>query len=135
VPHILVADDEVLQRKLIREALAGDPTYRFTEVSTGAEALEQIWADAPDVAILDVVMPDMGGLQVCRIMKGEPAFASIPVILITAYPSDERRAEAFETGAVHFVTKPFDIDEFVRLVSQLLEVNNGSSIQGDEAVP
>jgi CheY-like chemotaxis protein len=72
VPHILIADDEFPQRTLIRETLAGDPTYHFTEASNGAEALERIWADPPDVAILDIVMPDMGGLQLCRNIKGEP---------------------------------------------------------------
>ena len=63
VPHILIADDEFYQRTLIREALAGDPTFSFAEATNGAEALELIWQQQPDLAILDLLMPDMGGPQ------------------------------------------------------------------------
>jgi CheY-like chemotaxis protein len=119
VLHILIAD-EFYQRTLIREALAGDPTFSFAEATNGAEALELIWQQQPDLVILDLLMPDMGGLQVCRIMKGKPSLAAIPVIVITAFPTDEHRVGARGAGADHFLTKPFDNAELLKIVQQAL---------------
>jgi CheY-like chemotaxis protein len=121
VPHNLIADDECYQRTLIRETLAGDPTFSFAEATNGAEALELIWQQQPDLAILNLLMPDMGGLQVCRIMKGKPSLAAIPVIVITAFPTDEHRVGARGAGADYFLTKPFDTEELLKLVKQALQ--------------
>jgi CheY-like chemotaxis protein len=83
VPNILIVDDEPLQRILMRETLAEDPLLSFVEAATGAEALAQIRVESPDLILLDVMMPDMSGFEVCRKIKGDPALRAIPVILVT----------------------------------------------------
>jgi two-component system phosphate regulon response regulator PhoB len=100
-------------------------TLGFTEAINGAEALELIWRQPPDLAILDRVMPDIGGLQVCRIMKGKPSLAMIPVIVLTAFPTDEHRAGALGAGADYFLTKPFVTEALLNLVQQALQGRQG----------
>jgi CheY-like chemotaxis protein len=121
VPHILIADDEFYQRILIREALAADPALCITEAANGAEALALVQQQTLDLAILDLLMPDIGGLQVCRLMKGRPSLRAIPVIVITALPTDEHRVGARGAGADYFLTKPFDNEALLKLVQQALQ--------------
>ena len=120
MPRVLIADDEPLQRTLIRETLANDPSLSFIEVGDGVQALEQVWADTPDLIILDVMMPGMGGIQVCRILKAEPALQAIPVIMITALESDESRIAGLDAGAVDYIRKPFETIDLEVKVQQAL---------------
>ncbi len=120
MPRVLIADDEPLQRTLIRETLANDPALSFIEVGNGVQALEQAWANTPDLIILDVMMPEMGGIQVCRILKAEPALQAIPVIMITALESDESRIAGMDAGAVDYIRKPFETVDLEVKVRQAL---------------
>ncbi len=120
MPRVLIADDEPLQRTLIRETLANDPALSFIEVGDGVQALEQAWANTPDLIILDVMMPEMGGIQVCRILKAEPALQAIPVIMITALESDESRIAGMDAGAVDYIRKPFETVDLEVKVRQAL---------------
>ncbi|MCC7449097.1 MAG: response regulator [Anaerolineae bacterium] len=120
MPRVLIADDEPLQRTLIRETLANDPSLSFIEVGDGVQALEEAWANTPDLIILDVMMPEMGGIQVCRILKAEPALQGIPVIMITALESDESRIAGMDAGAIDYIRKPFETVELEVKVQQAL---------------
>ena len=120
MPRVLIADDEPLQRTLIRETLANDPSLSFIEVGDGVQALEEAWANTPDLIILDVMMPEMGGIQVCRILKAEPALQGIPVIMITALESDESRIAGMDAGAIDYIRKPFETIDLEVKVRQAL---------------
>ncbi len=120
MPRVLIADDEPLQRTLIRETLANDPSLSFIEVGDGVQALEEAWANKPDLIILDVMMPEMGGIQVCRILKAEPALQGIPVIMITALESDESRIAGMDAGAIDYIRKPFETVDLEVKVQQAL---------------
>jgi DNA-binding response OmpR family regulator len=120
MPRVLIADDEPLQRTLIRETLANDPSLSFIEVGDGVQALEEAWANKPDLIILDVMMPEMGGIQVCRILKAEPALQGIPVIMITALESDESRIAGMDAGAIDYIRKPFETVDLEVKVRQAL---------------
>src|SRR3954447_9699586 len=111
MPHILIVDDEVPQRTLIREMLAINPTFTFTEGDDGAQALKLARAVQPDLIIIDVMMPKMDGFQVCRILKADPAMEHIPIIIVTALGHSADQATALSLGAFGFVTKPFDVDD------------------------
>src|SRR6185436_3213555 len=92
--HVLLADDDPTQCKLARLLLRREG-FRVTMAHTGAEAMWHLRADRPDVVLSDVRMPEMDGLALCQFVKGDPATAAIPVVLVTSYEveaADRERA-------------------------------------------
>jgi DNA-binding response OmpR family regulator len=118
-PKILVVDDQpvnvqLLRRKLEREGMEVISTNR------GSEAIQVSLDQMPDIILLDVMMPDMNGFEVCHRLKQSVATRSIPVIFITARASKESKLEGLNVGAVDYITKPIDLDETVaRIQTQL----------------
>lgn len=106
--RVLVVDDEERNRELLRDAL-GDRGYVVTEAASGADALEAATASPPDVVLLDVSMPGMDGLEVCRRLRQHEATAAIPVIIVTAHGERRDRLAGIEAGANDYLTKPVDI--------------------------
>jgi DNA-binding response OmpR family regulator len=110
VPTILVVDDQpinvqLLKRKLEREGI------RVITAYNGLEALDLVSREKPDLILLDVMMPDMDGIEVCQRLQGNEDTRSIPVIFITARTSKEGKIEGLGVGAVDYITKPIDLDE------------------------
>ncbi len=120
MPIILIADDEPITRQLIRETLSIDPTLSFVEVKDGVAALEAARLVHPHLIILDIMMPKMDGLQVCRLLKADQALRMTPVILITARMASDGDVIAYEAGADDFIRKPFDEDRLIVTVTRLL---------------
>ncbi len=118
-PKILVVDDQpinvqLLKRKLEREGIQVVAAY------SGLEALESVNRDKPDLILLDVMMPDMDGIEVCQRLQSSEETRSIPVIFITARSSKEGKIEGLGVGAVDYITKPIDLDEtLARVQTQL----------------
>ena len=118
-PKILVVDDQpinvqLLKRKLEREGMTVITAY------SGQEALNLVAADKPDLILLDVMMPDMDGIEVCQRLQADDETRSIPVIFITARTSKEGKIEGLGVGAVDYITKPIDLDEtLARVQTQL----------------
>lgn len=118
-PKILVVDDQpinvqLLKRKLEREGMAVATAY------SGQEALNLVAADKPDLILLDVMMPEMDGIEVCQRLQADLETKSIPVIFITARTSKEGKIEGLGVGAVDYITKPIDLDEtLARVQTQL----------------
>ncbi len=118
-PSILVVDDQpinvqLLKRKLEREGI------RVTAAYNGIEALEVTRRVMPDLILLDVMMPDMDGIEVCQRLQADEATRGIPVIFITARTTKESKLEGLSVGAVDYITKPIDLDEtLARVQTQL----------------
>jgi CheY-like chemotaxis protein len=118
-PKILVVDDQpinvqLLKRKLEREGMNVVAAY------SGQEALKLVEADKPDLILLDVMMPEMDGIEVCARLQANDDTKSIPVIFITARTSKEGKIEGLGAGAVDYITKPIDLDEtLARVQTQL----------------
>ena len=116
---ILVVDDQpinvqLLKRKLEREGMAVATAF------SGREALEAVDRDPPDLILLDVMMPEMDGIEVCQRLQANPETKMIPVIFITARTSKEGKLEGLGVGAVDYITKPIDLDEtLARVQTQL----------------
>ncbi|MFH1981961.1 MAG: HD domain-containing phosphohydrolase [Pseudomonadota bacterium] len=106
---VLIADDNPTNIDLLVNALGGD--YRLGIAKNGAQALAYITHQRPDIALLDVMMPEMSGFEVCRELKADPKTRDIPVIFITALDDADRKLQGFELGAVDYVTKPFLAEE------------------------
>jgi PleD family two-component response regulator len=128
--RILVVDDDPNIRELILETLSGDK-YSPVEARDGKEALRICEAERPDIVILDVMMPDLDGLEVCLRLRGEALTSHIPIILLTAKGLLEDKIRGMNTGADDYVTKPFDPLELEARISMHLR----RSIRDGEASP
>ena len=117
---ILVVDDDPLVRQVLMEALALPRAYLLEEASNGIEASIRLGTYRPDLLILDVFMPEMDGLEVCRTIKIEPALAGIKVIITTGHPGHPKLAELAALGFSHVLAKPFDIPLLLQTVQRLL---------------
>ena len=115
-PTILICEDEPPLRELVRAALGED--YRFAEAVDGREALELARTLAPDLIVLDVMLPGTSGLDVLSTLREDAATGRIPVVVITAWTHAQQ--EVLDAGAQRFVSKPFDPDELKRIVEELL---------------
>jgi len=105
---ILVVDDEPLNRTIIEALLRKGGFHDVVGLSDGASALAFVEERVPACILLDVVMPEMDGLEVCRRLRADPRFARVPVIVQTAMSSPEDRRAAFAAGASDVVAKPYD---------------------------
>jgi CheY-like chemotaxis protein len=115
---ILICDDEPSLRELMRISL--DPTYSFAEAADAAEAIELIDNVHPDLVLLDVMMPGASGLTVLVHLRQDPDSRETPVVVISAFATENDRLAALDAGATGFVKKPFDPGELGSLVEELL---------------
>lgn len=108
--RLLVVDDNEINRLLVTKHLAPD-RYEILAVSSGFEALQALSPFRPDLVLLDILMPDMDGFEVCRLMKSDPAYSAIPVIFLTALSSRDDTMNAFRMGGVDYIVKPYEPTE------------------------
>ena len=119
-PRVLVVDDTPENIRLL-EAVLGPRGYTVDSASSGAEALERLAAEPPDLVLLDIVMPELDGYEVCRRIRASSQTALLPVVMITA-SGDAEKVRALEAGADDFVMKPFDKAELLARVRSLLRI-------------
>src|SRR3984893_8694702 len=113
---ILTADDDPQLLRLITRNLQLEG-YEVLPVSDGQQALEQIEQKAPDVVLLDVMMPRMDGFTVCHKVR---EFSSVPIIIVTARGQDQDKVRGLDLGADDYLTKPFSVDELLARVRAVL---------------
>lgn len=118
---ILLVDDVISNLKVLQSRLAKSG-YRLTFASGGQQALERVQQVQPDLLLLDLMMPEVDGLQVAAAMKQNPQWADIPIIFLTASHELDHLLQAFKNGAVDYITKPFKIPELLARVKTHLEL-------------
>jgi sigma-B regulation protein RsbU (phosphoserine phosphatase) len=106
---VLVVDDTEANIDILVESL--DSEYEVSVAMDGQSALETIDADPPDLILLDIMMPGIDGYEVCRRLKSKPETACIPIIFITAMSEIENKTRGFESGAVDYIIRPFEVME------------------------
>lgn len=117
--NILFADDDPAMRAMVTDALTS-AGHRVRAVANGTEALREVRADPPDLALLDYRMGTPDGLEVCRKIKNNPQLEHLPVLMLTAEGDVEDRIRGFEAGANDYLAKPFDARELIARVKALL---------------
>ena len=122
---VLVCDNEEVLRTLVRAALAGHG-YEIAEARDGEESLEVARRTKPDLIILDMLMPGRSGLELLRELRGDPGFATTPVIVLTASAQASDREAALRENADRFLAKPFSPRELAAVVDELLEETSGA---------
>lgn len=121
---VLIADDEAQIREILKIYFAKEG-FKVIEAADGAEAIMQTQAGKPDIIILDIMMPVLDGLEVCKQVR---KISDIPIIMLTAKDEDDDRILGLETGADDYITKPFNNREVVARVKAVLR-RSGQSTQ------
>ena len=125
---ILIVDDEVTNCKLLQLMLQPEG-YRTSYATSGAAALVAITACPPDLILLDIMMPGLGGYDVANLLKGNPLTSNIPIIMVTAHTSQGARIAGLSTGAEDFLSKPVDRTELWLRVRNLLRLKSFGDLQ------
>ena len=116
-PRVLVVEDDATVREITRRYL-GDAGYAVDEAADGPSALRAARADAPDAVVLDVMLPGLSGLEVCRVLR--ELHPGLPIVMLSALGNEGDRVAGLEFGADDYVTKPFSARELVLRVAAVL---------------
>jgi putative two-component system response regulator len=121
MPKILLADDDPVIVKYL-SILLKKYEYHYLIATNGIEAIEKVTTYSPDLILLDVMMPEMDGLEVCKKLKSDPSTQHVPIIIITGSLDKELRVKGLSAGANDFLTKPIDRLELMVRVRNLLKI-------------
>jgi len=120
-PGTILVVDDLPQNVRLLEAVLVPRGYTVVAATSGREALERAASDPPDLILLDIVMPEMDGYEVCRTLRADPATSFLPIVMITA-SGEQEKVVAIESGADDFIAKPFDHAELLARVGSLLRI-------------
>jgi two-component system chemotaxis response regulator CheY len=120
LPEILVVDDSKVMRDMIIACLRPKAGLAFTHASSGLEAIERLSLKPFDLMLLDLNMPDIGGVEVLEFVRGQDKLRRLPIIVVTTRGDEASRSRALEAGASRFMTKPFTPDAILSEVEDLL---------------
>ncbi len=126
-PNVLVVEDEPAQREVLSYNLAAEG-FRVCQAENGEDALMLIEEDTPDVIVLDWMMPNLSGIEVCRRLKTRPATRSIPIIMLSARSEEVDKVRGLETGADDYVIKPYSVVELMARVRAQLRRSRPSAV-------
>ncbi|MFC5354731.1 response regulator transcription factor [Azospirillum himalayense] len=134
-PTILVADDEP-SIVLSLQVLLQKAGFAVRIARNGEEALESVAESTPDLILLDAMMPRRDGFDVCQSLRANPAYQSLPIIMLTAKSRDVERQKGMALGATDYITKPFSTRDLVTTVRKYLPPENDpDETQGGAAEP
>jgi len=120
MPNILVVEDSPTMRQLISFAMKRIPNARVIEATDGVDALKKLSSDKIDLILADINMPVMDGLKLVSLVRGNPVFKDIPIIIVTTEGAEEDRKRAIAIGANAYLPKPIQTQELLKLVSKFL---------------
>ncbi|MEO9322787.1 response regulator transcription factor [Nocardioides sp. C4-1] len=117
--RVLVAEDDAKQAELVRRYAVAEG-HEVTVVGGGREAVDAVRRRVPDLLVLDVMMPGMDGLDVCRILRADPATQDVPILMLTARATEDDLLHGLDLGADDYLTKPYSPRELMARVRSLL---------------
>ncbi|NBD30729.1 MAG: phosphate regulon transcriptional regulatory protein PhoB [Alphaproteobacteria bacterium] len=121
-PHVLVVEDELAQREVLGYNLEAEG-FRASKAEDGEQALMMVKEDLPDVIVLDWMLPNVSGIEVCRQLKTRPDTRNVPIIMLSARSEEVDKVRGLETGADDYVVKPYSVSELMaRVRTQLRRV-------------
>jgi two-component system phosphate regulon response regulator PhoB len=133
IVKILIVDDEQDAAELVAFNLK-QSGFQVVTAADGAEALDKVHKHQPDLIVLDVMMPELDGLEVCKLLRRDSATAGIPILMLTAKATEVDRILGLELGADDYVTKPFSPRELVLRVRKLLARGKPKDVRGERMV-
>jgi len=116
---ILVVDDDMHATTLLEKVLALKG-HQATSVNDSAETMRVANSTVPDLILLDLMMPEPNGFEVCKMLRADPNFAKTPIVIITAMDDNASKETAYSAGANDFLTKPFRMDDLAQTIQALI---------------
>jgi len=123
--RVLIVDDMADARTLLRLLLTHKGHFTVLEAENGHDALDRARTELPDLIVLDYMMPDLNGVEVCQALRKNPATACIPIIMLTARTDTRTQSEAEDAGVDVFLTKPIKTEALLAESQRLIEQHNG----------
>jgi two-component system chemotaxis response regulator CheY len=120
MPNILVVEDSPTMRQLISFAIKRIPNSHVIEATDGVDALKKLSSEKVDLILADINMPVMDGLKLVSLVRGNPSYREIPIIIVTTEGAEEDRRRALSIGANAYLPKPIQTQELLRLVNNYL---------------
>ena len=120
MPNILVVEDSPTMRQLIGFAIKRIPDAKVTEASDGVDALKKLSSQKFDIILADINMPIMDGLKLVSLVRSNPSYKGVPIIMITTEGAEEDKKKALAIGANAYLTKPIQTQELMKLVTSFL---------------
>ncbi len=117
--RILIVEDDSSSRKLLRDYLTAKG-YDVLEAGEGEEAIDIVVAEKPDLVLMDVLLPDINGLEAVKIIKAKQQVKDIPIIAVTALAMKEDKEKCLTAGCIDYITKPINIVEFGNKIAKFL---------------
>lgn len=121
IPTVLVVDDNTNNLKIVALTLR-ELNFKIVIATNGKDALDLVERTKPDLILLDVMMPEMDGFEVCDILKSKPEYQNLPIIFLTAVGEKSKIVKGFELGGVDYITKPFNKEELIIRIKTHLEL-------------
>jgi len=121
VKKIYVAEDQPLHAELVQAAFEGEANYQLFFFSDGLSAYQRVQETIPDLMILDIILPNLSGLAVTRLLKYHDHFSKIPILVVSSIIDPGIRDTALKAGADQFMPKPFQVKDLLDAVKKLLE--------------
>ena len=119
MPKILIVDDDITVTELMK-ALVKMDGHEPTTVNDSLQAVEVAKSVHPDLITLDLMMPGLTGFEVCKLLSDDPDFSNTPIVIVSAKDDPESKQKAMEAGARDYITKPFNVDEFIATIKSLV---------------
>ena len=119
MPNILIVDDDLKMTELLKTLLQLEG-YMPTAVNDSTKAIQMAGSVQPDLITLDLMMPGLDGFALCELLRQDPRFANIPILIVSARDDPQSKQRAIKAGAKAYVTKPFQIDELLKKIRDLL---------------
>jgi two-component system chemotaxis response regulator CheY len=120
VKQVLVVDDSKVMREMIVACLRPEAELAFSHAASGLEAIEKLSLQPFDLLVLDLNMPDIGGIEVVEFVRGQDTLRQLPIIIVTTRGDESSRTQALRAGASRFMTKPFTPEAILGEVRALL---------------
>lgn len=130
LPSILAVDDEAMNREIIHDILSEQ--FQVSLVESGQACIESIAQQMPDLILLDVDMPEMNGFETCKKIRTLENCAELPIVFLSAMSSSQDRALGYQSGGNDYVTKPFEIEELLTKLAQILEGKRNLLLKEEE---
>jgi two-component system, chemotaxis family, chemotaxis protein CheY len=119
--EVLVVDDSKVMREMIAACLRPDAGLVVTQAASGLEAIERLSLKSFDVLVLDLNMPDIGGLEVVEFVRAQDKLSVLPILIVTTRAEDDSRTKILAAGATRYMTKPFAPEAILAEVQSLLQ--------------
>ena len=121
---VLVIDNDESVRVLLKVKLEKTDKFSVLALEDGKDVISRVHSFKPDIILLDLIMPTLGGIEVCDMLNNDPLGKAIPIIILSCLYKDTDRIKAFKVGVVDYIEKPVQIDEVISGIEKALKLSN-----------